>query len=133
MSKRGRPSASDVADTNVASIERPNPPAHLTKEQREVWRMVVSEAPPGEFTKDRWPLLESYCVHSITRRRCDALINETERQDDIDSREYKRLCEIRGKESSLISQLGIRLNIAQSTAYERRKGGGKAKKAPWQI
>ncbi len=134
MGTRGRKSTADLkAVGNIPSIERPEPPAHLTDDQKEVWRSVVSEAPPSEFSRDRWPMLESYCVHTTTRRRCDKVINEIEAQEEPDTQEWKRVCEIRGKESGLINQLGIRLNIAQSTAYERRKSGGKAKKAPWQT
>lgn len=132
MGARGRKSSAELQVASVSSIDRPRPPAWLTDEQSEEWRQVVNVMPADQLDRARWPLLESYCQHAVMLRHIRELISDLEARDDLDIAEYDRLGKMQERESRMLSSLAIRLNIAQSSSYERQKRKG-GKKPPWQV
>jgi phage terminase small subunit len=143
MGSRGRQSAEDlkVFTNNVEEINRPDPPEYLTDEQAAEWRAIVGACPAGMFPRERYGILEGYCSHVIKRRNLDKAIAqfessppETEDTEQIIALHKMRreMYKMHKEETGAISQLGIRLGLAYSTAYEKRKTKPKSAVNPWQ-
>lgn len=135
MGQRGRKSAADLADTKVASIERVAPPAWLSAAEKKEWREIVNRMPPTWVSRERYALLEAYCTHAVSRRLAAKKMATLSRQKEIDTEEYARWSMIHGRDTEKLKSLAIRLEIAQSTSYERNRrnqAGKPASKKPWE-
>ena len=63
MENRGRESKSEREVSNVVSIAdvRPEPPAPLSVEEAEEWKLVVNSMHPGWYRKEYQGVLVAYC------------------------------------------------------------------------
>ena len=64
MDQRGRKSTAALATvTKLSQGKRLAPPAHLSAEERAIWRETVDNRPWDWFGPEQVPLLEAYCRH----------------------------------------------------------------------
>ena len=63
MKQRGRQSAAKLEIASIGSVERPKPPADLTKEQAEEWWAVAGRLPADWFKREHFAVLAEYCRH----------------------------------------------------------------------
>lgn len=132
MGARGRKSAAEITDTKVASIERAKPPSWLSAAEKKEWTEIVKKMPPTWVSRERYPLLEAYCTHAISRRLAAKKMAALARGESPDSKEYDRWSTIHGRDTEKLKSLAIRLEIAQSTSYERNRRNQAGKK-PWEA
>lgn len=131
MGQRGRKSTAELS-VAPSSIERPKPPAWMSKEEKKEWTQIVKCQPAEWMTRDKYSHLEALCTHSVARRFAAEKYDEAMQTDEPDPSTVKKWSDIHATESAKIQSLGIRLGIAQSTSYERNRRN-QAKKAPWQT
>lgn len=130
MGQRGRKSTAELSVAHQSSIERPKPPAWMSNDEKKEWREIVKCKPPEWMTRDKFPHLEAYCTHAVARRFAAMKYDQAMQMDAPDPSKVKKWSDIHSTESAKIQSLGIRLDIAQSTSYERnRRAAGKKK--PW--
>ena len=125
--QRGRKSAEDLSAV-TALPERPKPPKQLTKEQAKIWQRVVKRMPVDWFGEETHDLLSQYCRHVVDAERVAKLIDEGAKQvstDDLD-----RLLKMQERESRALASFSVRLGLAYSTAYEKRRNSNLRK--PWE-
>ena len=130
MGVRGRKPAADLAIVRIDPDRLPKPVPGLTKEQAAEWVALVPNL--VDVSRGRWPLIEAYCKHTVALRHVGQLIEDLESSPDFNIGDYDKLLKMQERESNRLGSLSIRLGIAQSTAYERRKRNAK-QKAPWQF
>jgi len=130
MAKRGPRSAADLAVVRLDPDRLPKPTTGLTKEQADEWKSLVPDL--IDVSRARWPLIEAYCRHTVALRHIGQLIEELEISDDFEVGPYDKLLKMQERESRCLASLAVRLGIAQSTSYERKKKNRK-QKAPWQY
>ena len=130
MKKRGPRSAADLAVVRLDPDRLPKPTIGLTKEQADEWKSLVPDL--IDVSRARWPLIEAYCKHTVALRHVGQLIDEAENADGFNLKEYDRVLKMQERESRCLASLAVRLGIAQSTSYERKKKNRK-QKAPWQY
>src|SRR3972149_2797928 len=93
MDQRGRKSAAAIAIISESGIEtdrRPHPPVSFTAD----W-----------FPRETLPLLELYCCHTVSARKIEQLILQTEKAEEFDINQYDRLLKMRERESRTISSI----------------------------
>ena len=130
MGTRGLKAKADLAVVKLKANTLPKPNKGLTREQSAEWRSLVPEL--VDVSRPRWPLIEAYCKHTVALRHIGQLITDIAQDDEIVISNYDKLLKMQERESRILSSLAVRLGIAQSTSYERRKRNP-TKKAPWQF
>ena len=130
MGTRGRKSAAELAVVRFDKNKLPKPPVWLTKEQSDDWKTLVPDL--VDVSRARWPLIEAYCKAAVSLRHVGQLITDLEHSDDFSIADYDKLLKMQERESRCLASLAVRLGIAQSTSYERKKKNRK-QKAPWQY
>lgn len=133
MGNRGRTSSAElsvISSREFVEIPRPRAPQDLTDEQGLEWRAIVGRLPADNFGRETHALLTAYCRHVVAQRRIAQLIQSQE-SENFDIAEYDRLLKMQERESRCLASLAVRLNIAQTTAYEKNKKP--EGKAPWQY
>jgi hypothetical protein len=136
MGLRGPKPANELAI--VHSIELappPDAPRHLTGEQADVWRQVVSAVPPGWFTPENYALLEAYTRHVISGRRVSMLVEQIEgpgNGDGLDLAEYDRLLKMQERESRTMASLATKMRISQQAVIDKRKTRENKGARPWE-
>ena len=132
MGTRGRKSSAELElVTNVEEINRPEPPEYLTDEQALEWTEIVRNCAAGMFPRERHASLAGHCTHIVQRRKLAKMILEYENSPDYKISEYKKLCDMHATESAAVDRTAVRLGIAYSTAYEKRKTKAKTTASPW--
>ena len=130
MAKRGPRSAADLAVVRLDPDRLPKPTIGLTKEQADEWKSLVPDL--VDVSRARWVLIEAYCKHTVALRHVGQLISDCECEESFDVAAYDKLLKMQERESRCLASLAVRLGIAQSTSYERKKKNRK-QKAPWQY
>ena len=130
MKKRGPRSAADLAVVRLDPDRLPKPTIGLTKEQADEWKSLVPDL--IDVSRARWPLIEAYCKHTVALWHVGQLIDNLECSEDFEVHSYDKLLKMQERESRCLASLAVRLGIAQSTSYERKKKNRK-QKAPWQY
>jgi hypothetical protein len=115
--KRGRPSrASLMVQSDVLeTIERLQPPRHLTDEQRAVWWPIVSGHPVQWFDAGSVPLLAQLCRHVVMANRIADLIEHTN-----DTAELLTLLSTQRMESEAIRKIATSLRITPQSVINIR-------------
>ena len=132
MGARGRKSGDDlaiIASDGVVKAERPKPPDGFTSEQKAVWRSIVNDH-AASFFHGRTELLEAYCRHVVALRHVGALIKQAEEPDVIGLKDYNQVLIMQERESRALASHSVRLGLAYSTAYDKRRNSNDRK--PWE-
>ncbi len=124
MGTRGPRSSADLAvaaSADVIAIERALPPVELTDEQVAVWRMVVNRMPADWFPAETHPLLAQYCRHTSRARRLAQLLDNMEKAEEVNIKEYRDLLRSEEEQSRALASLATKLRISQQTRYDKSR------------
>ncbi len=124
MGTRGPRSSADLAvatSADVIAIERALPPADLTDEQVDVWRIIVNRMPADWFPAETHPLLVQYCRHTIRARRLAQLLDNMEKSQEVDIKEYRDLLRSEEEQSRALASLATKLRISQQTRFDKSR------------
>jgi hypothetical protein len=143
MGVRGRKSAASLAVAIPAgmSVERLQPPAHISDAERSVWLEVVNDQPAEAFTPTHIPMLEAYARHVVQSRILSDELANFDRSwmaDDDGLKRYDRLLAMHERENRAMSSLATRLRITrqaidqQVVARSLVKNASKTRK-PWEL
>jgi hypothetical protein len=114
-----------IGGNGIEAVRRPDPPRELTDEMAHEWRTIVNRLPADWFPAETWPMLAQYCTHIVRARRLRSLVGEMESSsDEFDPVRYARLLDSEQKQSREISNLAVRMRLAQSTTHDREKKKG---------
>jgi len=152
MVKRGRKSktelttkaeAAEAGVETIQVIERPAPPAELTKEQQLVWREIVESLPADWFTPENFGLLIQYCRHLVESRHVAQVIQifkadaakeaKKKNGEPFDVEAYDRLLKMQEREGRALSSLATRMRMTQQTKYDKTRKRGSKTKPPWEA
>jgi hypothetical protein len=132
MKQRGRKSGRSVVSlSDIAAVRRPDPPAELRGEQREEWRSIVGAMPAEWFRRESHPLLMQYCRQVCRARHLAQLIDEAERADPFDVKDWRELVRDESALATSLSNLATRMRLAQSSTYSKDKARGVTIEQPW--
>lgn len=130
MKTRGRKSAAELEKVSVLP-QHPEPPASLSKEQKEVWNRVVRGLQADWFGQETHDLLEQYCRHVSTARKIGKRIDRL--PADAPIKDLNDLTRMRDRETARIAQLATKMRIAQQSTYDQSKvkRPGSTTDTPW--
>lgn len=141
MAERGRKSAASLSVV-VGSIDgRPQAPADLNADQREIWeRTVANEAADVFKTAALQQLLKEYCRHVVSAKKLAGMIEATEKLSQMsadDLGDYDKLLKMRDRETKAIADKATKLRLTNQARYTPQAAATAAKKAgnevkPWQ-
>ena len=134
MKQRGRDSAAAneiAAIGKLETVQRPDAPYDLTDEQVDEWRAVVARLPADWFTRETHALLARYCRHVVRARRIAQLIDQAEKSDPFDVKEYRDLLRSEEEQSRAIASLATRMRLTQQTTYDKSKKKPATGRKPW--
>lgn len=134
MKQRGRDSAAAneiAAIGKLETVQRPDAPYDLTDEQVDEWRAVVARLPADWFTRETHALLAQYCRHVVRARRIAQLIDQAEKSDPFDVKEYRDLLRSEEEQSRAIASLATRMRLTQQTTYDKSKKKPATGRKPW--
>lgn len=134
MATKGRRSKADLTTPSgkKPSAKRPTPPKSFNSEQKAEWESLVNSKPPSFFPTEKLPLLEMY-IRALSEQR--KLAKTLEKLDPIKQKaDYKSVASCKQQEDRVITNLTIKLSIAQSASYaqKRTRAAEVAEGAPWQ-
>jgi hypothetical protein len=135
MKQRGRDSAAAneiAAIGKLETVQRPDAPYDLTDEQVDEWRAVVARLPADWFTRETHALLAQYCRHVVRARRIAQLIDQAEKSDPFDVKEYRDLLRSEEEQSRAIASLATRMRLTQQTTYDKSKKKPASGRKPWE-
>ena len=132
--RRGRKTAADGRAV-VGIPKRLDPPKHLTKEEKVVWREIVASVPAGHIDKSNAQLLEEYVVQILASRQARQLIYGLPK--DCSVKEFAEAVKVQDGISSRIASLATKMRLAQQSTVDRRAAARKGvqdmtAETPWQ-
>jgi hypothetical protein len=133
MLKRGRKSAASLSVISTVTDYRPAAPEGLTKEQAEIWEIVVGRMPSGWFTKETHELLINYCRRVTTARLLSGVIDNFQRDwlyDDDGVKRLDKLTLLRDREVKAIVMLARSMRLSPSSRYRNDKAAAAIDRAP---
>lgn len=113
-----------IGGGGIEAVRRPDPPRELTDEMAHEWRTIVNRLPADWFPAETHGMLAQYCTHIVRARRVRDALNRLEASEDFDPIEYRQLLAAEAKQSREISNLAVRMRLAQSTTHDREKKKG---------
>jgi hypothetical protein len=114
-----------IGGGGIEAVRRPDPPRELTDEMAHEWRMIVNRLPADWFPAETWPMLIQYCTHIVRSRRLRSLVTRMETSsEEFDPVHYARLLDSEQKQTREISNLAVRMRLAQSAIHDRDKKKG---------
>lgn len=119
----------------VSLPERPEPPQHLTDDERQLWREVVATKPADWFQRDSHPVLCAYVQSTLIHR---ALMNQFHAGEfPVGSKPYDELIKLIVKVAGSLAQLAGKLRLTQQSRYTPQSANTASKKAvplrPWET
>ncbi len=123
MKQRGRKTALSVVHGGaISAIDRSEPLAELTNEQRVEWILVVNSLPADWFPDETHKALAQYCRHVVNARHISELIEKIESGVEIDIIHYDRLLKMQERESRMMISLMTKMRMTQQSTYHPEKG-----------
>lgn len=131
-----RKSAAQLSVVPADSVQRPEPPPELTREQAAEWRAVVGVMPAAWFSRDTHPLLTAYCRHLVNARRLAAVTDRLDPKvlDTTDGLErFDKLTRMQDREHRAMSSLATRMRLTHQARYRgERKVERRTAPPPWE-
>lgn len=118
MGVRGRTAAAElsVAVTNIPG-QRPEPPAKLSKRQKEEWQAVVARMPANWFTRENQALLVEYCRwvdrSDVLEAAVQAAVAAGRTEDSA------QLFSVAKQASSTLATLATKMRMSQQARHEK--------------
>jgi hypothetical protein len=142
MVKRGRKSAADLAIVTRIEDARPAAPDRLAAAAKAVWEQTVHRLPARWFQQETWPILEAFCVHTVTARKLtDEILRFEANTEWIRSEEgaalFDRLAKMRDRETRAALACARSLRLTKQSQLDRSSAGAIARDAtgdmrkPW--
>lgn len=142
MKQRGRNTSGSLKAVGTLEVcPRLAPPAELSEYEASVWHSVVNTKPAEWFQADTLQLLVSYCKHCSTALVIDrqlSVFNPDWLADDEGLDRYRKLTDLREKQTRAINALSRSMRLTQQARYDTqkaavadRKATGKSK--PWRV
>lgn len=135
MGTRGRKSKTDltvVSRSGVETIRRPTPPTDLSDEMALEWRAIVSRLSADHFPRETHGMLAQYCRHVVAARRVAQLIEQAEKDRDLEVEDYDRLLKMQEREGRALSSLATRMRLSQQSTYDAKKKKPSQVRNPWE-
>jgi hypothetical protein len=136
MKTRGRDSSAsrEIAHVTgpVETVPRPDAPYDLTDEQSQEWWAIINRMPADWFPRETHPMLAQLCRHIVRARRLAHLLNEAEKAEGFDVKEYRDLLRSEEEQSRAIAALSTKMRISQQTTYDKSKKKPTSGKNPWE-
>lgn len=110
--ERGRQGA-----TVLALPARPEPPSHLTKEEREVWYQTTEGLPQDWFRPETLYMLEQYCAAVVVLRATNAAIRGGRKSKFSMS----ELLNMQIRQTKIMMNLATKMRLTQQSTYDKRK------------
>ncbi len=121
MGKRGPKSSAELSVVSINTKQlRPEPPEELNPEQAEEWRAIVKGMPSDWFSRETWPLLESYCRHVVTARKVAEQIDHLSEEPTVPTDLMEKLLKMQQRESAAIANLGTKMRLTQQSRYNAK-------------
>ena len=143
MEKRGRKSAASlqVAPSNVVELRRlPEPPTCMTKEQADVWRVVVASRMGEIIAPEAYPVLMAYCRATISAQQVAAEVDAFDPEwgkTDEGLKRWDKLLAMLDRQERLVTSLGGKLRLTPASQVRAENAGTIAKRGekmkPWQV
>lgn len=143
MGVRGRKSAASLAVAGPVglTVQRLQPPAHISDAERAVWLEVVNDQPAEAFTPTHIPMLEAYARHVVQSRILSDELANFDRAwmaDDDGLKRYDRLLAMHERENRAMSSLATRLRITRQAIDQKTLGVAMGKhmsktRKPWEL
>ena len=141
MGARGRTSQASLTVASISELAKiPLPPTNLTKDQGEIWRLVMASRSAEMIEPEAYPVLVEYCRSIV---QANILAKEIEKfdsswaADDEGLRRWDKLLAMQDRLSKAITSLSVKLRLTPSTRFHSgtaaRVGNKKTSKKPWQI
>lgn len=116
---------------------RPEPPADLTREQREEWRAVVNRLPADWFPRETHAMLTAYCRHVCEARRIAGIISAHVKDPGITEawlKMYDRLLKAQERESRAMQLCATRLRFTNQSSFtrDRTRPEAETEDLPWE-
>jgi hypothetical protein len=115
-------------------VPRPEPPAELSPDERDLWRSIVATKPAEWFSRDMYPLLVQYCRHR-TRATQVARMIEASPEDGGD---LKALFAMEAEQSHALASLATKMRLTQQSRYSPGRAATHSRSAgsrqpPWKF
>lgn len=141
METRGRESKSEREVVKLvpdAAPIRPEPPARLSAEQAEEWRLIVSSMSPDWFRKEYTGVLVSYCRQIVRANYfhdlADAIPTEV-READGGMKQHAYFARMAEKADRAAEKFATTLRITPQSRYDANKAARDSNKTqnarPW--
>ncbi|WP_145396006.1 hypothetical protein [Paracoccus sulfuroxidans] len=114
--------------------DRPEPLNGMTREQKDVWSVIVNRMPADWFLAETYELLAQYCRHACEARRVSAIIRAHTADPETSEKwieQYDRLLKIQEREGRAMSSLATRLRITQQSTVNAKIQKPAEPDEPW--
>lgn len=142
MAQRGRKSA---ASLSVAVIDQelsklPEPPAYLSPEQDDIWRVVISSRGGDLVAPEAFPVLVEYCRAVTSANQVASQLDAFSpawASDDEGLKRWDKLLAMQDRLAKTIASLGAKLRLTPSSRVQAISAGRNAdkgaKRKPWEL
>jgi hypothetical protein len=131
MRKPGPKSSAELSVVIPLGLDtrRPDPPAHLTAGQANVWRSIVGSLPGGWIDAPQEPLLACYCRHVESANFLSAMVDKLDLKT-CDLAHADRLLRMRERETRASTAVATKLRLTQQSRMHPRTAGRAFDRAP---
>jgi len=98
------------------------PPAHLTREQADIWRAITNRLSAEQFAGDNADLLELYTGHIVLAHRLTVEIEALRGQSLRTAKNVRviaQLARLRAIETKAATSLAVKLGLCLAARYDR--------------
>lgn len=130
-------------------LRRPDPPEHLSRDEKELWTAIVAEKPNDWFQRDSMLLLEAYCRNSVREKFLAAQVQFFEQRlsyvNNLDQCEileyqmnYSRALKMYEANQKMLIAVATKLRLTPQARMAADVSATKVKKAqkanvPWMV
>jgi len=141
MATRGRKSAAALAIAEpVGDLQRlPEPPAYLTPEQEDIWRLVVASRGGDLIAPESFPVLVEYCRAVTSANHVASQLDAFDPSwvaDDEGLKRWDKLLAMQDRLAGKVASLAGKLRLTPSSRVQAISAGRHADKGaklkPWQ-
>lgn len=141
MGTRGRKSHESLSVAPVVELRPlPKPPAHLTQDQADIWRMVIASRGGDLIPQESYPVLVEYCRAVCISNEISDELREFKpewRKTDEGLRRWKTLTQMSRDHGMLVASLSVKLRLSPSTRILPDRAGVNQmkgqKRKPWEL
>ena len=141
MAARGRKSVAALSVAPVGDLAKlPEPPAYLTPEQEDIWRLVVASRGGDLIAPESFPVLVEYCRAVTGSNQVAAQLDSFDPEwskDDEGMKRWDKLLAMQDRLSRNVASLAAKLRLTPSSRVQAISAGRNANKGvklkPWET